>query len=73
MTLYELANATNVQGNIEVRVYNTDGDVTQTFQFLDCVGLEYTDIFRGYGRKGVSIDGKLIEDMTVKYMFAETG
>ena len=69
MTLYDLANATNVQGNIEVRIYTEIGnDVFQQFQFLDCTGLEYTHLFRG-----ASIDGRLIADLPVKYMFAENG
>ena len=69
MTLYERANSTNIPGNIEVRVYAEYGDDTyHTYQFLDCVGLEYTKLFHG-----AEIDGQPIKDMPVQYMFAEVG
>ena len=61
MTLYELCENIELQGNIEVKVFATDGTETQTYLFPDEWGFHIT------------FTNPEIEDYEVGYIYTSTG
>lgn len=61
MTLYDLMSSMTLQGNIEVRVMNDDGEAVKTEYFESVDDLECCEIFRLED----------MENLEVKYMYAE--
>ena len=61
MTLYDLMNNMTLQGNIEVRVMNDDGEAVKTEYFDSVDDLECCEIFRLED----------MENLEVQYMYAE--
>jgi hypothetical protein len=63
MTLYDFANATTIQGNVEVRVYadNSTADDPHVYQFQDCEDFAYSGLRHG---------NKTTDDMTITYLFS---
>ena len=59
MKLYDLVNNVTVQSNIELRVFNEDGEQKDTFFFNYCEDLSSQDI-------------EEYEDYEVTYIYAET-
>lgn len=62
MTLYDLMSNMTLQGNIEVRVMNDDGEAVKTEYFDSVDDLECCEISRLED----------MENLEVKYMYAET-
>ena len=63
MTLYDLANATTIQGNVEVRVFSC-GEELIKFQYPDCEDFAYS----GYRNEDYAV-----EDMDVLFMYSIEG
>ena len=63
MTLYELANATTIQGNVEVRLFScgASGDPNATFDLEELAKFQYPDCddfaHSGYRDEDYDIDG----------------
>lgn len=61
MTLYDLMSSMTLQGNIEIRVMNDDGEAVKTEYFDSVDDLECCEIFRLED----------MENLEVQYMYAE--
>ena len=57
MTLYDLVNSMTIQGNIEIRVFNEDGDETTYRTFCNVDDLSVCDL-------------DAVENMRVTYMYS---